>query len=75
MGRGERTAVVLDPDGDVGGAEGVADVGWSWFVDLDDLVGGGVVAGAGGYAEEVLVCHWVGCGESARERVMCLSSW
>lgn len=36
---------------------GGGDLGWVGGVYVDELVGGGVVGGAGGYAEEVFVCH------------------
>lgn len=37
-------------------------MGWGGRVDLYGLVGSGVVGGAGGHAEEVLVCHALGKG-------------
>lgn len=51
------TSIILDFDGDTGVAEGRADVAWCRRVNWDDLVGGGIVGGAGGDAEEVFVCH------------------
>lgn len=54
---GEATAVVLDAHGDCGGAVGGGDLCWVGGVYVDDLVGGGVVGGAGGDAQEVFVCH------------------
>lgn len=51
------TAVVLDAHGDCGFADGGGDVRWVGGVDVDEVVGGRVVGGAGGYAEEVFVCH------------------
>jgi len=57
-GRGEGiTAVVLDAHGDGGFAVGGGDVRWVGGVYVDELVGGGVVGGAGGDAEEVFVYH------------------
>ena len=58
------TAIILYSDGDVGGAKGVVDFGWGGSIHLDDLVGGRVIGGAGGYAEKEFVCH---CG-SLRQR-------
>ena len=51
------TAVVLDADGDGGGAVRGGDKGRLRGVYVDDLVGGGVVGRAGGDEEEVFVCH------------------
>ncbi len=51
------TAVVLDAHGDGGFAVGRGDVRGVGGVYVDELVGGGVVGGAGGDAEEVFVCH------------------
>lgn len=57
-GGGEgNTAVVLDAHGDGGFAVGRGDVRGVGGVYVDELVGGGVVGGAGGDAEEVFVCH------------------
>lgn len=55
----------MDADEDGGGAEGSRDLGWMRGVDGDEVVGFWVVGGAGGYAEEVFVCHM---GERERER-------
>ena len=35
-------------------------MGWSGLVDLYGLVGGVVVGGAGGHAEQISVCHALG---------------
>lgn len=51
------TSIVLDPDRDFGVTDGGGYVGWGGLVDLYGLVGGGVVGGTGGHAEEILVCH------------------
>ena len=32
-------------------------MGWSRFIHLYGLVGGDVVGGASGHAEEILICH------------------
>lgn len=52
-----RTAIVLNTDGDVGLADGVADVSWGGSIDLNDLVRGGVVCGTGGHTKKILICH------------------
>ena len=55
------TAVVLDADGDGGGAVRGGDEGRLRGIYVDDLVGRGVVGRAGGDAKEVFVCHdWQG---------------
>lgn len=52
-----QTTIILNSDRDFGVTSGGGYVGWDRLVDLYSLVGGGVVGGAGGHAEEVLVCH------------------
>ena len=58
--RGRDTAVILNSDGEGGGAVGGGDVGGGRGVYGDESVGGGVVGGAGGDAKEVFVGHWGG---------------
>lgn len=61
------TTIILDPDRDFGVTQGCGYMGGGGLVDLDGLVGGGVIGGAGGHAEEILVCHALGkmrAGES-----------
>ena len=49
-------------------------MGGGGLVDLDGLVGGGVVGGAGGHAEEILVCHtWGKMRVGGVWTIMCLS--
>lgn len=74
-GVGGEAVVVLDADGDGGGAEGGGDAGWGGGVYVDEVVGGGVVAGAGGYAEDVFVCHCGGWEEPAEAPFMWVSFW
>lgn len=53
--------VMLNPNVDISGTVGRRDVCGCGCVYEDFLMGGGVVGGAGGYAEEVFVCHcWPG---------------
>ncbi len=59
-GVARETAVVLDPDRDIGVTDSGGYVGWGGLVDLYDLVVGRVVGRASSHAEEVLVCHALG---------------
>ena len=50
------TAVVLNADGDVRGANFRGDVRWSGGVDQNGLVSGGIVGGPCCYADEEVIC-------------------
>lgn len=55
------TAVILYSDSEGNVCVWGGDVGWGGGVDSDELVGGNVVGGAGGYTEEVLIRHIGAC--------------